>query len=227
MSTEQTGRMTDEAAELLQRWVMTATAVGAAGPIAEVGQRLIAAYAEPHRRYHDLLHLREVLDAIDALAAAAGDADTVRLAAWFHDVVYDPRAADNEERSAVRAEHDLGLLGVPSGEVARLVRLTATHQPAEDDRDGAVLCDADLAILARGPERYAEYAAAVREEYAHVPDAQFAAARATILRGLLAAPRLYRTPEAQAWEPRARTDVGTELMLLEASAAADPRPADG
>ncbi len=68
------------------------------------------------------------------------------------------------------------------------MRLTATHRPADDDHAGQVLCDADLGILAADPARYASYTAGVRREYAHVPDADFAAGRAAVLRDLLAKP---------------------------------------
>ena len=104
--------------------------------------------------------------------------------------------ADNEERSAALAERALAETDLPDAtvaEVARLVRLTTTHDPDEGDRDGAVLCDADLAILAADPERYAAYAAAVREEYAAVPDEAFREGRAAVLRGLLDLPSLFRT----------------------------------
>jgi predicted metal-dependent HD superfamily phosphohydrolase len=92
-----------------------------------------------------------------------------------------------------------------------------THDPAPDDRDGEVLCDADLAVLAGDPASYAAYAAAVREEYGFVPDDRFRAGRADILRRLLALPRLFRTPYAHdQWEAVARRNVRTELELLEA-----------
>ena len=55
------------------------------------------------------------------------------------------------------------------------------------------LCDADLAILAAEPQRYADYSAAVRREYAHVSDADFAVGRALVLRDLLAKPSLFQT----------------------------------
>ncbi|GAA4482609.1 hypothetical protein GCM10023191_003030 [Actinoallomurus oryzae] len=194
--------------DLLPRWP---------GP-EPLGAELLRRYAEPHRRYHTTRHLAEVLDHVDELAGEAADAGTVRLAAWFHDAVYDPTRGDNEERSAVLAERmlaDTDLSAATVAEVARLVRLTATHDPAEGDRDGAVLCDADLAVLAAPPDRYADYAAAVREEYAAVPDEAFRAGRAEILRGLLALPALYRTaPARERWEAAARHNVETELMLL-------------
>ncbi|MFL6054163.1 MAG: metal-dependent phosphohydrolase [Actinoallomurus sp.] len=183
-----------------------------------LGAELIRRYEEPHRRYHDAQHLAEVLDRVDELAGEADDADAVRLAAWFHDAVYQPLRTDNEERSAVLAERMLADTDLPPetvAEVARLVRMTAAHDPEPGDRNGAVLGDADLAILAADPERYAAYAAAVREEYAAVPDEAFRHGRADVLRALLDAPALFRTtPGRERWETAARHNLRTELMLL-------------
>jgi len=187
---------------------------------------VLAAYADPRRGYHDLQHLAEVLDHLDLLLGGTGneggaaDVDPValRLAAWFHDAVHDGRP-DDEERSARLAEEELAAAGVDAGvvaEVARLVRLTATHDPAETDLAGAVLSDADLGVLAADPERYAEYVAGVRREYAHVPADVFRRGRAEVLRGLLAAPALFRTATGgRLWEQRARANVEAELTDLD------------
>jgi predicted metal-dependent HD superfamily phosphohydrolase len=194
--------------DLLPRWP---------GP-EPLGADLLRRYAEPHRRYHTTEHLAAVLDHVEELLHEADDADAVRLAAWFHDAVYDPSRDDNEERSAVLAERMLAETGLPAGtiaEVARLVRLTTTHDAAEGDRNGAVLSDADLAILAAPPDGYAAYAAAVREEYAAVPDEMFREGRAHVLRSLLDLPSLFRTaPARERWEEAARHNLRTELMLL-------------
>ena len=182
--------------------------------LTEVRDELAAAYATG-RGYHDTRHLAEVLDRIDELEAAGEDFDAtaVRLAAWFHDGVYDGEPGA-EDRSAQWAED--ALRGRPeAGEVARLVRLTEHHRPDPDDREGCVLSDADLAILAAPPERYAEYVADVRREYAHVPDDLFAAGRAAVLRDLLAKPTLFHTAHAREhWEPAARANVEAELAQL-------------
>jgi predicted metal-dependent HD superfamily phosphohydrolase len=141
----------------------------------------------------------------------------VLLAAWFHDAVHDGDAAA-EDRSAAWAEHELPALGLGDetvAEVARLVRLTETHRPADDDANGCVLSDADLAILAASSQRYAEYAADVRREYAHVPDEVFRTGRAAILRDLLAKPHLFHTTWARThWESPARANVEAELVRL-------------
>ncbi|GGO02797.1 hypothetical protein GCM10010116_05430 [Microbispora rosea subsp. aerata] len=181
---------------------------------------LAARWAEPHRRYHTTAHLRAVLAAIEPLAAQAGDADAVRLAAWFHDAVYDGRPGWDEERSAQLAQARLPACGLPAErvrEVARLVRLTAGHAYAPGDMNAAVLCDADLAILAAPPGEYEAYTRAVREEYRHLPDEVFRAGRAAVLRGLLGKPRLFGTPVGRdLWERRARENLAAELAELTA-----------
>lgn len=183
---------------------------------------LVAAYAEEERGYHDVRHLAEVLDHLDMLltqpAAAGVDPDAVRLAAWFHDAVYDGHR-DDEDRSAALAEDRLGATGLPEelvAEVARLVRVTAEHRPEPDDVAGALLCDADLAVLASGRERYDEYVHGVRKEYTHLDEETFRAGRATVLRALLDAPTLFHTPLAQElWETAARDNVRRELQSLD------------
>lgn len=183
-----------------------------------LGQELVRRYGSVSRSYHDARHLLEVLDAVDAMVDEASDITAVRLAAWFHDAVYDVRASDNEERSARLAESVLPAYDVEDkavAEVARLVRLTRTHDPEPGDANGEVLCDADLAILASEPARYATYVDGVRAEYRHVDDRSFAEGRSAVLRDLLALPSLFRTVHGQAtWEGRARANVLRELDLL-------------
>ncbi|WP_320778137.1 hypothetical protein [Streptomyces sp. CRN 30] len=179
---------------------------------------LLRLWSEPQRRYHTVEHLTAVLDHVDTLREYAADPDVVRLAAWFHDAVYLPERSTNEERSARLAERALPEAGVDperTAEVARLVRLTVTHDPADGDRDGEVLCDADLAILAAPPAAYAAYTAAVRQEYHFVPDAGFRSGRAAVLRQLLGLPRLFRTPYGRReWEAAARANLSAELAEL-------------
>jgi predicted metal-dependent HD superfamily phosphohydrolase len=181
-------------------------------------QELLAAYSHPDRGYHDVRHLGEVLGRLRELAAAGTPYDDapVLLAAWFHDAVYDGER-DAEERSAAWAEDALpGLVDDPTvAEVARLVRLTEAHRPADEDANGCALSDADLGILAASPERYDEYVAAVRSEYAHLTDDVFVAGRADVLRELAAKPRLFHTAYGVAhWEEPARRNMQRELSLL-------------
>lgn len=204
--------------ELQQRW----TALVEPSPQAlDVGADLLRRWNEAHRHYHAATHLLAVLDAVDALAPDAHSPDTVRLAAWFHDAVYDGRPGADECASADLARTALTRLGLPRDridEVARLVLLTASHDPAPDDPDGAVLCDADLAVLGGSPGEYAAYAAAVRQDYAQVPDDVFNAGRAAVLKNLLDHQPLFHTEIGwDRWESAARRNLETELILLRAA----------
>lgn len=211
--TESTGlEPGSQAGRLLSRWVRLVPGRPA------VGADLVSRYADPARHYHGLDHLETVLDAVDLLAKEAARPRPVRLAAWYHDAVYDVRRDDNEECAAQLAERTLrgpdeDPLDV--GEVARLVRLTQTHDPAHGDSNGAVLSDADLSVLAGDSRAYAEYVSAVRAEYSHVSDEDFRAGRAAIVEQLLSSPALYRTRLGNSrWEAAARDNLSRELARL-------------
>ncbi len=196
--------------DLPQHWPLADTAEGTA-----LREELLAAYADPTRHYHDTRHLAEVLTHLRELDGS--EPLPVVLAAWFHDAIYDGER-DAEERSAAWAEDALpDLVGEEvAAEVARLVRLTETHDPEPDDIAGCALSDADMAILASGPERYADYAAGVRQEFAHVPDEDFRAGRAQVLRSLLERETIYHTAYARdRWEDTARANLERELGSLE------------
>ncbi|MGW2253814.1 HD domain-containing protein [Kitasatospora sp. NPDC001660] len=204
--------------DLLADWTALLHRCGTTADPEPYGRELLRRWAEPQRRYHTVDHLRAVLRHVDGLAGHAADPDAVRLAAWFHDAVYRPDRSENEERSAALAVRALTAAGLPAeriAEVERLVLLTVTHDPAPGDRDGEVLCDADLAVLGGAPEAYAAYAAAVRGEYAFVPEPDFRAGRAAVLRQLLALPALYRTPAAhERFTASARANLAAELAAL-------------
>ena len=215
--------MTDE---LLDRWCALLTAAGAAAPAEQVrraGAELLDRWAEPHRAYHDVEHLTEVLARLDQVGAEAAPADArlAELAAWWHDAVYDPTRGDNEERSAdlaAAALSGLGLDGPAVAEVRRLVAATADHASLPGTPAGAMLADADLGVLASPPDRYARYADGVRREYAHVDDQAFRLGRAAVLRFLRDRPELFATAHGRdRWEAAARRNIDAELAALAVS----------
>jgi predicted metal-dependent HD superfamily phosphohydrolase len=186
---------------------------------------LVQRYSEPHRAYHNLHHIRHVLETINQLADETINPDIpkapdiVRLAGWFHDVIYDPRAKDNEERSAAHAEDALRRLGIAEDMIRRvgeLILLTKKH--TAEDADGHVLVDADLAILGAPEEEYRRYAAAIREEYAWVPEEDYRKGRRQVLGGFLSRLRhlqLFWTAGAvEAFNRQAITNLECEFSML-------------
>ena len=80
--------------DLLQAWATLLARHSTDRDADGVGARLLASWSEPHRRYHSIGHLRDILEHVEELAGYADDADAVRLAAWFHDSVYAGRPDD-------------------------------------------------------------------------------------------------------------------------------------
>ena len=130
-------------------------------------------YAEPGRFYHTLDHVQAMLETVESIGSYARNLNAVKLATWLHDVIYDSRASDNEERSADYAERLCEEFSIPDGRlVASLILKTKTHD-AGDDPDAQVLLDADLAILGASEPVYRAYAEKIRQEYAWVPEPDY------------------------------------------------------
>lgn len=177
------------------------------------------AYDEPHRRYHTRRHIEDCLDRLAAWPGLeAGERRLLTWAIWWHDAVYDPRASDNEARSAAMARADLPALGATPAkaeEVARLILLTAGHRVPEGDPLGAALVSIDLSILAAPTTAYDAYARAVRAEYAHVPEETWRTGRAAVLRRFLDAPAIFPDPGFRAaHEAAARANLQREIAAL-------------
>lgn len=189
-----------------------------------LGQDLLLRWNEAHRHYHDARHLEDVLLALDQLAIRGERiVSAALLAAWFHDAVY--AGGPNDERDSARlAERELAALGFDpalANLVSELVLSTAPGcvREASLGAEGEVACgqllDADLSIFAAPPSRYAEYAASVRVEYAHVAEADFRVGRAQILEGYLSRAAIYTGEVAgRLWEERARANLTREITQL-------------
>lgn len=186
---------------------------------ATLGAELLSRWSESHRSYHTTAHLLDVLTALDQLCAPAPPPVLVQLASWFHDAVYTGAAGADEQASADLAAHTLpatGLSPAEIDEVTRLVLLTRSHSPGTGDKAGALLCDADLAVLGRDTTGYARYLHQVRAEYAHVSEPDWITGRSAVVRHLLAQMPLFRTSAGAArWETTARANLQQELAVLE------------
>jgi predicted metal-dependent HD superfamily phosphohydrolase len=182
-------------------------------PLAEIERR----YAEPGRHYHTLAHLDACLDTFELVRSLCVRPDEAELALWLHDLIWTPLGTDNEEQSAAWAEARCRAAGLPAELGARVAALilATRHDGATLSGDAAVVADVDLAILGASYEAFDRYEAAIRAEYASVPDATFRAGRARIVRAFLARPAIYATqPLHDALELRARENLVRSLVRL-------------
>jgi predicted metal-dependent HD superfamily phosphohydrolase len=158
-------------------------------------ERLQAAYAEKHRRYHTSDHINHCLAELDGVRDDAERPDEVELALWFHDAIYATRASDNEKRSADWAADFLAEGGAEEATIERVRALimATTHDAAPSDPDAMLLVDVDLSILGADRETYGRFEDNVRKEYSWVPGPLFRRTRAKILQSFLDRPSVYGT----------------------------------
>ncbi|WP_016950359.1 hypothetical protein [Anabaena sp. PCC 7108] len=182
----------------------------------QVFNYLVTAYSNPSRQYHNLEHIYHTLGTIDTLQSYAQDLPSVQLAAWFHDVVYDTQAEDNEEKSAEYAVEMLNNLGIIASNITKVKSLILnTKNHKANDLDSQVLIDADLGILAAEPINYQKYAKAIRQEYAWVSESEYIKGRQQVLERFLQRQRIYFTPLMfKVAEPSARLNIQVEIDTL-------------
>ena len=179
---------------------------------------LQAAWSERHRRYHDLVHLRECLALWTLWRGRCDRPEEVALALWFHDAIYGTSFKDNELQSASWAARSLGQAGVASEISQRVFDLVMAtcHDAEPDGRDAQLLVDIDLAILGSSPGRFKAYDRDIRLEYEAVPRPKYREGRRRVLEGFLGREAIYRTdPARQLLETQARLNLRDALDRLD------------
>lgn len=181
-------------------------------------ERLSSAYGEPGRSYHNHVHIEEMVELARRYWDRGFDTPEfyhLYLAILFHDAIYNAQSATNEADSARLAlAETAGLPGVDPELLERLILVTRSHESATELEQWLV--DLDLAILGAEPRRYQEYARAIRQEYAHVPDEAYRAGRGAVLRKFLLRPQLYGTrPFRHRYDAEARENLQRELDALQ------------
>jgi predicted metal-dependent HD superfamily phosphohydrolase len=179
---------------------------------------VIHRYISSGRAYHNLEHIAACLRLLEEHKQLASRQTEVEVALWYHDIVYDPKRKDNEEKSAALARDHLLRLGVKSTgfliDVEHLIMATR-HTGIPKTPDCALVADIDLAILAASPRGYDWYARAIRKEYSFVKRDAFRKGRADVLRSFLKRSSIYTTPTFRhRYEHIARANLEREIESL-------------
>jgi len=202
------------------RWLALWSRLGGRSPAATYFTTLVVLYTEPHRAYHTLEHIEDCLTLFDQVKAQAHRPDEVELALWLHDVIYDPQASDNEEKSAQWASECMKQTGISDpilDRVAGLI-LATRHRTAPDDPDAQLLVDIDLSILGRSPALFAAYEAQIQAEYQWMPETAYRQGRRQILEAFLKRDSIYQTPFFKArYEAPARANLERSIAALKGS----------
>lgn len=170
---------------------------------------LIAAYSEKQRAYHTVQHLYECLILFESIRSELNDAHAVVLAIYFHDVIYDPQAKDNELKSVELFEQYMAQ-DLPVNTVQKIKQwILATQKHVSTDvLDLQFLLDIDLAILAATPERFTEYEQQIQQEYSWVDSQVYSTKRKEVLVHFYQSDPLYQTTYFQQnFELRAKQNL--------------------
>ncbi|XP_019645717.1 PREDICTED: uncharacterized protein LOC109486334 isoform X2 [Branchiostoma belcheri] len=155
--------------------------------------------------------------------------NAVAWAIFFHDVVYDAKASDNEARSAEMFHHFAteNLQKPPDciRETERLIMLTKEHVTEEHrhkDRYGTkdehYFLDFDMSVLGWPEQDYDVYAEQIRQEYVHIPLDQYKERRAMFLKKSMSeTANIFSTKEfREQFEKQARQNMNREIQHLQA-----------
>lgn len=196
--------------DLQQNWDATWHGLGLRSPNPSVFGDVLARYSEPHRYYHTLQHLSECFEHRQFLEVSAEYPSEVNLAIWFHDLVYDVYAKDNEARSAEFASLVMADNGATSTQISRVsnhILATSAHH-TDQKGDTKFLLDIDLAILGASSERFSQYQEQIRCEYSYVPALIYQYKRREILKSFLERDSIYLTRHFQVmYEDAARKNL--------------------
>lgn len=145
-----------------------------------LGVDILDHYRQPHRFYHTIPHLDDIWAQLTSQGHA--DNDILLLATIFHDIVYDPKSATNEEDSARYFNDVFTGDQVIKDEVTQIIIDTKTHQPQTEL--SSVFSHADLDILRRPFAQLLEYEQQIFKEFQFVDYSIYREKRAEVLTSL-------------------------------------------
>lgn len=153
---------------------------------------LTAAYGESHRRYHTLVHIVEMLDCHAQSRHLADNPDTIDLAIWFHDCIYDATLGHGENER-LSAEHLGKVYSGDCSAAAQALILHSAGHAASDDPDIQLFCDLDLYRLGVPFKTFDQHGRDVRAEYTQIAEDVWATKRNAFFQALLDRPVIYQT----------------------------------
>ena len=204
-----------------QKWSDLWHRIGAKGDERRFFDDIVVRYTEKDRAYHSLTHIMNCLDELESVRKLSTDPNAIETALWYHDIIYDTKNKDNEEKSAeffTNVAHNVSLDKSFSEKVTSLI-LATKHIKNPNDLDTQLLVDIDLSILGQVEERFNEYEKQIRIEYNWVPEKDFISGRLAIIKSFLERPTIYSTKffidkyEIQARENLTRTLSNLQNIL--------------
>ena len=174
-------------------------------------------YSQKSRKYHNLLHLENMILELENVNDQILDYETLLFSVFYHDIIYKSTSKDNEEKSAEIAKSRLEKINISNEKTTKIynqILATKSHQRSKDS-DTNFLLDADLAILGKDWKIYEQYTQQIRKEYSIYPDFLYNPGRKKVLIHFLEFDEIFKTYYFKdKYEQIARENIEREIQLL-------------
>lgn len=183
----------------------------------EVFNKIIDAYDNPVRGYHDDKHIFSMLKNLDEFILNNPDSiqnpNEFKFAILMHDYV---NGTPNEINESIAAAEEFIKQITPnynSNYIKKVILATDySHNISNSSMDEMLIQDLDLAILGSNPVDYKRYAKLIRQQYSNIPDDIFNNARKRILQSFLNKENIYNIDYFKTkYEVQARMNISNEL----------------
>jgi pantetheine-phosphate adenylyltransferase len=124
-------------------------------------------YSHPSRGYHNWEHVDNVLYHIEQSTGYDDNGMVLKIAALFHDAIYDSRATDNEAKSA-ELVRDINLSDPLKKRIMDIILFTTYTREPETEEE-SIFIDADLSIFNGTQEEMVAFELGILHEYSWVP----------------------------------------------------------
>jgi pantetheine-phosphate adenylyltransferase/dephospho-CoA kinase len=180
--------------------------------------RIASLYSAKAREYHNLAHVLSGLADMNEAESESTDPLILELAWWYHDIVYDPSCASNEEKSSIDMKQSLASAGVREETISKATELImwTRHKDLPEEMDARIIVDTDLAILGKEESTYADYETKIRKEYCTIQDEDYKRGRVKFLTDMLSRKTIYQTELfREKYEAKARANIQNTIARLE------------
>jgi pantetheine-phosphate adenylyltransferase len=179
----------------IDKWKSLWEQIGAKGNQRKVYNKVVELYSQPHRFYHNLVHVVHALRDFEDVRNLSDNPEWLEMSLWLHDVIYDPKSTGHEEKSAEFAHQILKDAGIKDDYINLVKQLIMATKLGEtlSTNDAKLIADIDIANFGKSFETFSAYRDCVRDEYDFVPEQDFKNGTAQIFESFLKRDSIYHT----------------------------------
>jgi predicted metal-dependent HD superfamily phosphohydrolase len=175
-------------------------------------------YSQKHRKYHNLNHIKEVLEEFDKVRHLAENPNAIELAILYHDIIYYPKRSDNEIRSAIFLQKVASRSKIEKHIIitACNIILATNYNINPKTVDQKIISDCDLASLGKSWKKFYKNSKNIKQEYSELKFEEYTTNRIKLMKEFLKNKQIYNTKDMRKlYESQARKNLNLSINILE------------